>query len=221
MSIVVQHCSQCTRPFFPTMANAQPERLCPACLGQRHPAAAGSALAPPVPVSSSPSAHDPSSRPRFAPVGVLPPDRRQLPAATPPASAGTLTPRQLIGQPSAKAHRPAAIRQLGFNCPACLVILVIRQPEEYDGRAAPCPHCGTVILPPRIAPPTPFVVLSPPGAGLGLPQPGQAAAPAAMKRTPLPPLRPVAPVQAPPHETSGVRKSLLPPARDLAKAAIY
>lgn len=31
----------------------------------------------------------------------------------------------------------------------------------YDGRAAPCPHCGVTILPPRVAPPSPFLLVAP------------------------------------------------------------
>jgi hypothetical protein len=49
-------------------------------------------------------------------------------------------------------QRPmVAARPVGFNCPACSVVLVVREPHGYDGRPAPCPHCGVFILPPRIA----------------------------------------------------------------------
>ncbi len=41
-------------------------------------------------------------------------------------------------------------RPLGFNCPACGVVLVIREPHNYDGKPAPCPHCAMTILPPRV-----------------------------------------------------------------------
>ncbi len=41
-------------------------------------------------------------------------------------------------------------RPLGFNCPACSVVLVIREPDKYDGRPAPCPHCKVTISPPQI-----------------------------------------------------------------------
>jgi hypothetical protein len=49
------------------------------------------------------------------------------------------------GRPATSPFRP-----LGFNCPACGVSLVVREPEVYDGSAAPCPHCDVHILPPRI-----------------------------------------------------------------------
>jgi hypothetical protein len=39
---------------------------------------------------------------------------------------------------------------LGFNCPACGVVLVIQAPDDYDGRPAPCPQCGSHVLPPRV-----------------------------------------------------------------------
>ncbi len=54
---------------------------------------------------------------------------------------------------------PAALQQIGFNCPSCFTVLVIKDPSSYDGRAAPCPYCAVTILPPRVAPPSPFKVL--------------------------------------------------------------
>jgi hypothetical protein len=68
-------------------------------------------------------------------------------------------PRELPGMPAVKLQKisvPDANRKVGFNCPACLAILVIKQPDNYDWTAAPCPNCQTVILPPRIVPPSPF-----------------------------------------------------------------
>jgi predicted RNA-binding Zn-ribbon protein involved in translation (DUF1610 family) len=50
-------------------------------------------------------------------------------------------------------------KKIGFNCPACLAVLIIKQPDNYDGSAAPCPNCGTHILPPRIANVSPFKLL--------------------------------------------------------------
>jgi len=49
------------------------------------------------------------------------------------------------GEMLSPLHKP-----LGFNCPACRVILVIRDPDAYDGQAAPCPHCGVHVMPPRV-----------------------------------------------------------------------
>jgi hypothetical protein len=56
--------------------------------------------------------------------------------------------------------RTLAVPQLGFNCPSCFAVLFIKNPEEYDGRAAPCPHCQEVILAPRVAPASPFVLIA-------------------------------------------------------------
>ncbi len=53
---------------------------------------------------------------------------------------------------------PAA-RQLGFNCPACFAVLVIKEPATYDGRPAPCPTCGNRILPPQCVPESPFSIV--------------------------------------------------------------
>jgi hypothetical protein len=54
-----------------------------------------------------------------------------------------------VGRDAADNGSPLA-RPLSFDCPACSVVLVIREPEAYDGAAAPCPHCRVQILPPRI-----------------------------------------------------------------------
>lgn len=62
--------------------------------------------------------------------------------------------------PPAPAPIPAPeLRQMGFNCPSCFMILIIREPAAYDGRAAPCPCCGAVIMPPRVAPASPFSIV--------------------------------------------------------------
>ena len=54
---------------------------------------------------------------------------------------------------------PAESRQLGFNCPACFMVLIIKDPATYDGRPAPCPTCGTRIQPPQCAPESPFSIV--------------------------------------------------------------
>lgn len=45
---------------------------------------------------------------------------------------------------------PPLARALGFNCPACGVVLTISNPTSYDGRPAPCPQCAVMVVPPRI-----------------------------------------------------------------------
>lgn len=60
-------------------------------------------------------------------------------------------PRSLPGvRPEEGSTLAVPQRPLGFNCPSCGVVLVIREPDKYDGEAAPCPHCAVNILPPRI-----------------------------------------------------------------------
>lgn len=106
----------------------------------------------------------PVGHPRFAPLSALPPDQR-LPdrrsEVSPAAAPSGLGPRQLPGVPSAKPVVGLSTKQIGFNCPSCMAILIIKQPAMYDGGAAPCPGCGVSILPPRIAASSsPFTLLS-------------------------------------------------------------
>jgi len=213
MSIVVQNCGHCGQAFLPMVENGQAERFCPACLRQAQTAMAPREAAP-VPEPPPPA--------RFAPLSALPPDRRpvdrrQQPPPAQPAPPNAMLPRQLPGMADPKAQRPTVVRQIGFNCPSCMVILIIKQPEDYDGRAAPCPHCGTVILPPRIAPPSPFTVISAPKAGLPLPPKTQLVRPAT-KTAPVPLLP--APGSSDSASESDTRRNFLPPARNLAKAAL-
>ena len=53
----------------------------------------------------------------------------------------------------------AESRQLGFNCPACFAVLIIKDPATYDGRPAPCPTCGIRIQPPQCVPESPFSIV--------------------------------------------------------------
>lgn len=72
----------------------------------------------------------------------------------------TLPPQKQTILPPAPVMLPAAPeRQLGFNCPACFVVLIIRDPASYDGQPAPCPTCGCRILPPRRMPESPFTLV--------------------------------------------------------------
>jgi hypothetical protein len=65
---------------------------------------------------------------------------------------------------------PAA-RQLGFNCPSCFAVLIIKDPSTYDGRPAPCPTCGIRILPPQCFPDSPFSIVYRSGAPVPPPYP--------------------------------------------------
>ena len=54
---------------------------------------------------------------------------------------------------------PPESRQLGFNCPSCFAVLIIKDLVSYDGRPAPCPTCGIRIQPPQCAPESPFSIV--------------------------------------------------------------
>ena len=118
--------------------------------------------------------HSPLSGRRFAalstlPEGLrLPPKRDVIPArhqraAMPAADLALEVPMRAAPQtllPPAPVMLPAPQeRQLGFNCPACYVVLIIRDPVSYDGQPAPCPTCGCRILPPRLMPESPFTLV--------------------------------------------------------------
>ncbi len=42
---------------------------------------------------------------------------------------------------------------LQFSCPSCGVVLTITEPSSYNGKPGPCPHCSSVVLPPRVVSP--------------------------------------------------------------------
>lgn len=103
---------------------------------------------------------------RFAALSSLPPGHRlppkregllpRAPAPTaelspPPASAPVQLPQVMLP--------PAESRQMGFNCPSCFTVLIIKDPAAYDGHPAPCPTCGIRILPPQRVPDSPFSVV--------------------------------------------------------------
>ncbi len=176
------------------------------------------------PASLAPQAR--ASAVRFAPLSALPegrglPARRDEVGPSAPPSA-SITPRQLPGIPHAAAARqvpvmlPTALpapqdKQIGFNCPSCMTILIIKQPTSYDGQPAPCPYCGVVILPPRVATPSPFKLLAPASNSqerLTLPGGGASAR--------IPVGRP-----APVAQPGPARKPGLPGAKSFARAAMF
>ncbi len=171
------------------------------------------------PAVTQSSAREPSCG-RFAPLSALPADKRlpprrgvvqtAIPASPPvPQQPTHIAPREVPGQAHPNpAKQLSKVKQIGFNCPSCLAILIIKQPENYDGQAAPCPNCSVVILPPRIAPASPFTLLG---------GPAPAAAP-----FPPPASMPRPPTHVPmglPAPASG--KPGLPGARKLAQAALF
>lgn len=116
---------------------------------------------------------------RFVSLSALPenqrvPSKRGLPMGR--SLREQAAPQSMLPSPAPAPQPPVPIpprdaRQLGFNCPSCFMVLIIREPSVYDGRAAPCPSCGAVIMPPRLAPANPFsiVMRSGPAAQAGLP----------------------------------------------------
>jgi hypothetical protein len=154
---------------------------------------------------------------RFAPLSALPPDRRlpprrgvsQIPSPPLPQQPTHIAPREVPGQGHSNPSKQLSkVKQIGFNCPSCLAILIIKQPENYDGQAAPCPNCSVVILPPRIAPASPFTLLGSP-TPVAAPFPPPAA-------LPRPPVQVPMGLPAPASSKPG-----LPGARKLAQAALF
>ena len=208
----VQQCSHCGQSFWPSSETTNGMPVCPTCeriaqMSQHSEVAE----VPGFPVSAAPVPAPASVR--FAPLSSLPPERR-VPArrqtAAPQPVPASVMPRQLPGLPDVKASK-IQLPQLGFNCPSCYAYLTIKDPEQYDGRAAPCPNCQVVILPPRIAPASPFSLTAlPPAQQTGpraLPAPRPASTPAK-----LPPPR------STPAKT--LRDRVLGAKNGLAKAAI-
>lgn len=96
--------------------------------------------------------------------------RRILPTEPVPAAESAtaqaipLTLESPVAHPGPQpVHPPVPLPEfprLGFNCPACFTILYIKDPAGYDGRPAPCPYCRVAILPPRLVPPSPFILIA-------------------------------------------------------------
>ena len=105
---------------------------------------------------------------RFAALSTLPAGRR-LPAKRDVPLARHLRQEPSPGEsmppapPAGPVLPPASSRQLGFNCPSCFTVLIIKDPTTYDGRPAPCPTCGIRIQPPQCAPASPFSIVHRPG----------------------------------------------------------
>jgi hypothetical protein len=91
-------------------------------------------------------------------------ERARAAAPTPPPAPAALSHPRPTAMPVGPVLRPVvlpapAARQLGFNCPSCFSVLIIKDPASYDGKPAPCPTCGSRILPPRCVPDSPFSIV--------------------------------------------------------------
>lgn len=96
---------------------------------------------------------------RLPPKRDTPLARHQRPATIPsPRPASEIAARPVPSPPSRQLPASSA-QQLGFNCPSCFTVLIIKDPATYDGRAAPCPTCGIRILPPQRVPDSPFSIV--------------------------------------------------------------
>jgi DNA-directed RNA polymerase subunit RPC12/RpoP len=96
---------------------------------------------------------------RLPPKRDTPPARHQRPAAPPSPQPGSEIPAQPVLPPPSRQLPASSAQQLGFNCPSCFTVLIIKEPATYDGRAAPCPTCGIRILPPQRVPDSPFSIV--------------------------------------------------------------
>jgi DNA-directed RNA polymerase subunit RPC12/RpoP len=65
-----------------------------------------------------------------------------------------IQPRELPGAPVANrpTPTPALPQMLAYHCPACMSVLNISRDLAIAGTTAPCPHCASMVIPPRIAP---------------------------------------------------------------------
>jgi hypothetical protein len=167
-----RECNTCGKSFWGFGADGTSLSHCPACL--------------PPSASESEIRTSDDGPPRFVSLSALPPDKR-VPPRPDGYRPGLFVPRRLESMSGAPATRPVMpaplvppplppseltlpdIPRLGFNCPACFAILFIKDPEGYDGRAAPCPHCNVTILPPRVAPQSPFILVANPASQGELP----------------------------------------------------
>ena len=173
MSNPVRECGQCGQQFWAINPQGETLSLCPACVARETQWEA----------EGEPETED-EGPPRFVSLSALPPNKRMLPRPD-GARRGLFMPRRLEGMSGNPAAPPvklvppqppappppgppplplslpvAEFPRLGFNCPSCFTVLYIKDPDGYDGRAAPCPYCRVAILPPRMAPPSPFILIA-------------------------------------------------------------
>jgi|GEM_PF-6489457 len=161
MSSPLRNCSLCNQTFWSTEPPSE-IMICPGC----------TAISSSTPDPGFQDA-DSAAPLRFVSLSALPPEKR-VPPRRDGTRPGLMVPRrlaQMSGPPPLEPPRQGSVsqpqdllheRRLGFNCPSCFVVLVIKDPDQYDGRAAPCPSCGIAILPPRLAVQSPFTLISPP-----------------------------------------------------------
>ena len=142
MNQTLPTCAHCSSPFWPTgRLDQNPQtHVCDSCaLEASEVALSGDPNCdPPSPAAPRPAVEVIRSNPKSAPLGTrVQVQPRELPGAAPQR------------QPN---PTPAVPQTLAFNCPACMSVLNISRDLAIAGTTAPCPHCASMIIPPRIAP---------------------------------------------------------------------
>jgi hypothetical protein len=144
MTQTLPTCTHCSTPFWPTgRLDQDPEtHICDSCAAE--PAE--------VALSGDPNCEMPSPVESRRSIEVI----RSYPKQPPLGARVQIQPRELPGMPSPPQPKPtpAVPQTLAFNCPACMAVLNITRDLAIAGTTAPCPHCASMIIPPRIAPAT-------------------------------------------------------------------
>lgn len=143
MNQTLPTCVRCSTSFWPNgrLSPDTSTHFCDSCVAQ------SAELA----LSADPSYEQPTSHhPQPTAVEII----RAQPKQPPAGPRVQIQPRELPGDSA--LHRPnpnpAVPQTLAFNCPACMAVLNITRDLAIAGTTAPCPHCASMIIPPRIAP---------------------------------------------------------------------
>ena len=148
MNQTLPKCARCLTSYWPS-GHLDPnpsQHICENCVEEK-------AVDEGVALSSSPDLESPQpagSQPYGEDINVNP----RLPRS---GSRLRIQPRELPGSPSPNQVKspipsPAPPQTLAFNCPACMGVLNIARDLAIAGTTAPCPHCSSMVIPPRIAP---------------------------------------------------------------------
>jgi len=143
MNQTLPTCANCSTPFWPNgQLNPDPRsHICENCTSS---SSVGLAL------SSDASLEPPSGQP----IEVIRRVASQPAAQVEVRPRVAVRPRQLPGTAAAPVPQPvpAQPQTLSFNCPACMAFLSVSRDLAIAGTTAPCPHCSSMVIPPRIAP---------------------------------------------------------------------
>jgi hypothetical protein len=149
MNQTLPTCARCSNSFWPNgRLNPDPQgQYCDSCTPQSF----GVELSAEETYEPHPAVEIIRTTPRTPPldasrVQIQP---RELPGelAPPPPGGDYSEQPNPIPNPT-----PAIPQTLVFNCPACMAVLNIARDLAIAGTTAPCPHCASMVIPPRIAP---------------------------------------------------------------------